>query len=468
MKLKIFIKKFISSEYFLLITITCLGGFLRFYHLGDWSLWNDEVHTIYVALTGILKDKVGQSIFYPINFLIAKLSLQILGINEFGARFFPCIFGIATIPLVYYVTKYLFNKNTALLASLFLSLHTWHIDWSQNARYYSLECFLVVISFYLFFKGFEENKQKLIIFSLLTIFLAVLCHPSASFMVVAYLFYLLTILLFNIQKPFNFNKNCLLFISPFLLISIILLPWYKNLILFLLKERGVVSSPFYILQNVSYHVTLPFLIIAITTVLYLILNREKKGIFLICCTIIPFLLLLLASKITLAYGAYVFYTLPFYCILVAYGCDQLFQHLQRDTKIFAYGIPLSFILILISNDYLYFVYENGNRPKWKEASLYVEKHMKPTDIVFASEGGTVQFYLKNISNNVYWLSKFKSAFKEINDRRIWFLIYNENQNILHQKNFLDFLHNKCKLMTEFLTNTSVKRRNIKIYLYIPS
>jgi len=60
--------------------------------------------------------------------------------------------------------------------------------------------------------------------------------------------------------------------------------------------------------------------------------------------------------------------------------------------------------------------------------------MKPTDIVFASEGGTVQF----ISNNVYWLSKFKSAFKEINDRKIWFLIYNENKNILHQKKFLRF------------------------------
>ena len=37
-----------------------------------------------------------------------------------------------------------------------------------------------------------------------------------------------------------------------------------------------------------------------------------------------------------------------------------------------------------------------------------------------------------------------------------------------KRNFLDFLHNKCKLMTEFLTNTSVKRREIKIYLYIPS
>ena len=168
---------------------------------------------------------------------------------------------------------------------------------------------------------------------------------------------------------------------------------------------------------------------------------------------IPLLLLIIASKITLAYGAYVFYTLPFYCILVAYGCDQLFQHLPKNTKILAYGMLLSFVYILISNDYLYFVYENGNRPKWKEASLYIKKNIQPTDIIFASDGGTVKFYLKDKSD-VYWLGEFRNTFKKFTNRRIWFLAYNEDQNI--SKNFLNFLHSKCKFINEFSVNTSIK------------
>ena len=462
---KILKDNIIIFEYTILIMITCFGFFLRFYRLGEWSLWNDETHTIQVALGGILKDEVGKSIFYPLNFLITKLSFLIFGINEFSARFFPSIFGIITIPITYLLAKYTFGRSAAILASLFLSLYTWHIDWSQNARYYTLECFLVVVSSYLFFKGLEQNRFRYILFSFLTIILAILSHPSATFIIAAYIFYLFINFLFKIEKPIDFKKNSLLFICPFLFISFAALPWYKNLVLLLLKERRVVSSPFYILQNVSYHVTIPFLSIAIAIGLYLILNKDRKGIFFISCIMVPLVLLILASKITLAYGAYIFYTLPFYCILVAYGCAQLFNYLKGNIRALAYGICLALVLVLVSNNYLYFIYENGNRARWKDASFYVGKNIKYGDVVFASDGGTVQFYLKNIPD-VYWLGKYQDISEELNKKRIWFLIHNDDENRL-QGNFLNLLHTKCKFMNEFFMNSSIKNRTIKVYLYTP-
>lgn len=459
-KLKI-LDKSIHIEILLVTTLTILGAIIRFSYLGYWSLWNDEVHTIQVALKSILTDEAGNSIYYPINFLITRLSLNIFGVNEFSARLFPAIIGTLTIPLIYVLGKYLFNRQVALLASILLSIHTWHIDWSQNARYYTLETFLLVISSYYFFKGYEKNNKYFIILTLFFLLLATLSHPSATFMISAYISYLFFILLFKFEIPVNYKFNMIVFISPFIVILFAIAPWYKNLVLHLLQERFIVSSPIYIIKNILYHVTIPMATTSLAAGLYLIIKKDRRGLYLVSCIMMPSLLLLIASKFTLAYGAYVFYTLPLYCLLSAYACDQLFNYLRGRIRILGYGFILTLILVLLSNNYLYFKYENGNRSKWKEACEYVKKEIKKEDIVFASEGDTVRYYLNN-NEKVYWLNRFK--LDNINYNSVWLLLHSYDENQM-DGDLLEFVKNKSRLVKEFHVNTSVKRRDIKIYLY---
>lgn len=452
------------AEYLLLLLLIFLGAILRFYRLGDWSLWNDESHTIETALMGISKGAVGP-VFYPINFILTQISFNILGVSEFSARFFPCIFGILTIPATYFLAKELFNSKIGLIAALFIALYTWHIDWSQNARYYTLESFLIVISSIMFYKGLERNRWQLIMISPFIFLLAMLSHPSALFMVAACIVYLFILLAIHIEKPVNYKRNLLLFVTLFLIGFLSLSSWYITLPTVLIKEKGVVTTPSYILMNLAYHVQLPFLILALSAGIHLILCRDRKGIYLLCCLIIPLLMLIAASIKTLAYGVYVFYTLPFYCILVAYACAQLFKYTITELRVLTYGIVFGLIALLISSNYLYFNYENGNRPRWKEASLYIKNNIKAGDVVFASDGSTANFYLGN-QLAVFWINRFESVFRENSNRRIWFLIYNENSNTL-RGSIINFIRSQCKYMAEFTVNTSVKIRDINVYQCVP-
>ncbi|MBI1927115.1 glycosyltransferase family 39 protein, partial [Candidatus Poribacteria bacterium] len=122
----------LKNPIWLLLPILLVGSLLRFWHLGTWSFWSDEVLTVLDAQQLSMADfRIN-----PIPYLAVKFSMWVGGTGEWGARFIPCLTGIASIPLIFLMGRSLFNTRVGLFAASFLALSSWHLFWSQNARSY--------------------------------------------------------------------------------------------------------------------------------------------------------------------------------------------------------------------------------------------------------------------------------------------------------------------------------------------
>ena len=107
----------------------------------------------------------GFKLFYPENngreglmmWLIA-FSFSIFGASVWSIKIVAAIIGIFTVLGLYLLTKELFNKNIALLASFFLAVSFWHTNFSRIGFRAILVPFVLVFGFYFLFKGFRTKS----------------------------------------------------------------------------------------------------------------------------------------------------------------------------------------------------------------------------------------------------------------------------------------------------------------------
>jgi len=159
-----------KKEVIFLFIILMVAGFFRIWQLDQIPPWlfpdvamngNDSWQTLQ---TNNFK------FFYPENngreglmmWLIA-FSFSIFGVSVWSIKIVAAIFGTLTVLGLYLLTKELLNNNQnnrviALLASFFLAISFWHVNFSRLGFRAILLPFVLVFSFYFLFKGFRINK----------------------------------------------------------------------------------------------------------------------------------------------------------------------------------------------------------------------------------------------------------------------------------------------------------------------
>ncbi|MGA2698919.1 MAG: glycosyltransferase family 39 protein, partial [Methanoregula sp.] len=132
-----------ASRYFqVLMILTILGFFLRFYNLGYNSLWLDEATTYFTSiqsLMGIWQVSPGE--FSPPLFFWVEHIMIMLGNNEFILRFIPALLGVLTIPLFYAIGEEFLDRNAGIIAATACAVSPFLIYYSQEARAYSMMLF---------------------------------------------------------------------------------------------------------------------------------------------------------------------------------------------------------------------------------------------------------------------------------------------------------------------------------------
>ena len=129
--------------YGLLFLITLFGAGLRFYKLGEWSFWIDEIYTINHAMRHfgnwelILDHIPPYRNWVPVSVILTAQALNIWGLSEWSARLASVVIGVISLPILFFPTRRMFGDWVALLAVLLLAVSPWHIFWSQNARFYT-------------------------------------------------------------------------------------------------------------------------------------------------------------------------------------------------------------------------------------------------------------------------------------------------------------------------------------------
>ncbi len=142
--------------------VIVVGTALRLFRLGTKSYWLDEATSVVLARV----DRhvfVGALIHRQANMALYYLLLRgwiLLGSSEFVIRSLSVLAGVAAIPAIYLLGAHLFGPKAGRISALLLSVHAFHIRYSQEARAYSLLVLLVILSSFFLLRSLEQPSRK--------------------------------------------------------------------------------------------------------------------------------------------------------------------------------------------------------------------------------------------------------------------------------------------------------------------
>jgi uncharacterized membrane protein len=154
--------KELNLEQYYIWLILLLAGAVRFTGLVRRDFWYDEAFTG-IAVKENFHDMVVMivnDVHPPLYYLALKMFAGFFNYSVFGIRLFSAIFGVMCVWAVYLVAKELFDKRAALWSAFVVAVSPFAIQYSQEARMYSMLVFLILISAYFFLVGLRTNKIK--------------------------------------------------------------------------------------------------------------------------------------------------------------------------------------------------------------------------------------------------------------------------------------------------------------------
>lgn len=186
-------------EYVLVFIIFTASLFLRIYKLTSVppSLNWDEVAAGYNAYTiaNWGADEYGNKLplvfrsfgddKHPVHIYIDALFVKFFGSNDFITRLPSAIFGGLTVLAVYFLTKEMFkSKLTAVLASLFLAVSPYHLQYSRGLWEANFAVAFYVFGLLLFYWGIKK-KAFFLPFSILSFGISFFSYHSSKILVPA-------------------------------------------------------------------------------------------------------------------------------------------------------------------------------------------------------------------------------------------------------------------------------------------
>lgn len=143
----------------LLVVITLVGAFFRFYQLGRESVWDGEIFTLLFAQFDwsiFLKSVSTFSAHPPLWFALSKLVIA-GGWNETLLRYPAAFAGVLSVPALFVLSKRLVNTQVGVIAAALMAFSPLDVIFSQNARNYA---FFVLLTIFLLYGAVRATETK--------------------------------------------------------------------------------------------------------------------------------------------------------------------------------------------------------------------------------------------------------------------------------------------------------------------
>jgi 4-amino-4-deoxy-L-arabinose transferase-like glycosyltransferase len=388
-----------------------LGLLLRFWQLTSKSLWLDEIWSVTVA------GMPWHSLLWSIGHHDPNMGLYhaILHVwitphsDEFCIRALSALFGTATIPLVYVLGRMLFDVKAGLLAGLLFAVNLFHIQYSQEARSYSLWVFLCTLSSILFARYVTRGRTiDWVLYCTISV-LGVYTHIYACLVIAAHLGSLLLLdrrpslraLLIGMSGIGVFSLPVLFLIferarSPFVPLGWVPQPSVRRVYDLFYAISG--NANFYGIEVAKLATGKVLLAISFLGVLLTLMafarqwriehqsyETWRQG-FVYCCLFAPIVLALCVSlRMPLFLNRYFLICVPWFCLLTARGLTML-----RQRWLFASALGV-FMLCELAALVQYFRYR-AVYGEWRTATHAILSEAQPGDaLVFSIAHGRLLF-----------------------------------------------------------------------------
>ena len=170
-----------------------LALLLRLLFLGAKSLSEDEIYSVLIVrqhLPAFWKTVTHSEANMALYYVMLRFWIH-LGQSEFAIRIFSVVPALATVVALYLLGTRAFGRKVGSLATLLLAINGFHVEYSQNARSYSLLVFLVALSSLFFLQSVREGSRKNWIRYVITSTLAIYAHLFAVLVLLAHGVFLL-------------------------------------------------------------------------------------------------------------------------------------------------------------------------------------------------------------------------------------------------------------------------------------
>jgi 4-amino-4-deoxy-L-arabinose transferase-like glycosyltransferase len=427
-------------QYGLLAAITLLAAILRFYKLGDWSFWFDEVFTLNRALNNysnfeaIIQTTISHK-FLPLSIILSGSLVNILGTTEWNARLVPAIIGIISVPILYFPTKKIFGWRVGMIAALLLAISTWHIFWSQNARFYTSLLFFYTLALFAFYFAIERDRPLYILIGFLLLYLAFSERFIALWFAPVIACYLIFLKIAPFERPAGFRARnvFLIVLLPVIGIGIIEIlsllttgsarffteSFFSGFEFLLLFQS---DNPIRLFSLIVFNVSFPVMCFAFFSGLYLIGKKNRAGLFFFIAAMAPVIIFLLLNPFVFTKDRYVFVTLCSWLILTAVAVKELMAHTKDKAKLLAAGVLILLVADAAGSALLYYGVNNGNRRDWKGTFASIERLAEEGDVVVSNWPKLTEFYLGD--EGIEW-QIIDPEMVLNNSNRFWFVVDSE-------------------------------------------
>jgi uncharacterized membrane protein len=446
-------------QYLALVSITLLAVALRFVKLGAWSFWIDEVYEINYALQAV-RDL--SALTRP-SLLLTGAALSYLGVNEWTGRLAPALVGIISIPILYFPIRKMFSSSVAILAVFFLALSPWHLFWSQNTRFYTTLLLFYTLGQVFFFFWLESPRVSYLLISGLFLLLSFLERDMAAFFAPVVGVYLAALWIFRLGKPAALQWRVLILPGILVCAAGLFIALGTNAVSsFFENFVGHRQNPARVLLGTIYDIGLPMFLLACFAGVYVFLQKSRPGIFMFVGAVVPLFILILISPFTQAFSRYVFMTLPNWLILGAIGARELIVHTQKHGKVLAIGVLLLLVADAVSQQVLYYGYQNGNREDYRAAYLQVKEQRSPGEMVVTGWLELGEYY---VGEDVVWDRDVGLEDILQSGQRVWLVVDNRSGFSTELQSWAE---QNAQLVGVHDIYLSGKLLMVRVYLYDPS
>lgn len=461
-----------DSSGILFLALALVFGLLRFVNLGKWSLWIDEALTLADFRNRLDGGEIGNSLGYS----LVQLGVALCGgrIDEFGLRFVPALVGYLFLPLIFLCLRPWVGSRRAGLCALVLAVSSWHLFWSQNARFYtfcqttSFLGIIVVLSAYL-----RGGVLKAVLgFGLAGV--AALFHPSAALALPVLVVLPLVARIFSLELHPSARRSALVLIGISLLGGLAAFGKIQSM----WSEYAYVksfASPASLLLTSGFYVTPLLGGLALFGMFHTATQRDNFGRVVSLLVLGSFAIALVVSLFARVVAQYIFFLLPWITLLGCWVFDGVSTDDRRVLNLRRAGVFCLTATGLVGC-LLYMTKRMGERPRWREAFQYVADHAQPSDGIFAMGAPVGEYYLSPESPDyrtpdvVGWFDSYRPTLARDwarFDRRVWYVVqpkWFEDWAEEDSSRAKEYLARECRLAASYPLNVDTRDLSLQVYV----
>jgi mannosyltransferase len=407
----------------IVIALTVIGLFLRFYNLTFNSIWLDEAST-YIFSRGSFADIWQYMLtgdYNPPLFQFFVHFMLMFGNNEFTLRVVPAVAGVLTIPMMYLVGKEFIDRNVGIIAAAATTVSPFLIFYSQESRAYTLMMFFVAVEFYFWLKAMKSDIMVLNVvittdiknWFLFGLFAALAFWTHFYTLVFTALLFIFTLIVFIPKIRYDIRNIKSIVIAAGVLV-VTTLPILYYIIPLYLKRTA--SAPTYgiqgfeivtstITQLSGYNGTLAMFFVALFVV-------GTAGVYFTSKTRAVLLVWLLTGLFAVSvFMSYRIPMLPRYLIFlsiilfVGIASTYLILYSLFENKNVVYLLTL--LMLVSSITFLPGYYTTLSKDDWRGFSKTLEQVTKPGDVLVLAPGYNSQpldYYYSNVTDGTIEVS----------------------------------------------------------------